>query len=263
MKKKYYNLLILLFISIPFISCESPQEIVPTGIKSASEAPSDGSSPRSFILDITGGSYSVGIVNKFTEPPKITIVTTAMCPYTYFYEIPSRIVTPKVDDIEIIATNSSMRYIRGFCDDYSCYSHADTYHYAVFWNGSQHIKAVFDPTNWRPDPLPIGIDDGGTSGIKPDYADVSITIEAKDINVNASYVDKHGNSIYTPIAGVTLLSSIRTKEGVSLDIHNITRNTIKIYFYNGSNTSDAQISPWGSMTTTLKPTSANYHYRIY
>lgn len=266
MKKIYHYLFSLLFISMSFLSCEAPPEVTPTENETTSEPLSSvrSPSPRSFTLNITGGDYSVGIIDRFTDPPKITIVSPSMCPYTYLYQIPEN-VTPKINDIEIIATNSSMRHIVGFCDDYGCYSHFGTYIYAVFWNGSQNITALFDPTNWRPDPLPPGIDDEGGSGSEPssEYSDVSITVEAMGINVTVEYLTKSGNIVKTPIAGVTLLSQIQKDYGINMELYNSNSNYTKVYLNNGSSISDVLIEPRGTYSQKISPTSANYYYRIY
>lgn len=93
------------------ISCEATQEITPTdnstsGIVSRSDVPTPGTSPKSFTLNITGGNYSVGIINRFNDPPTVTIVSPSMCPYSYYYQIPNN-VTPNVFDVEIIATTKA------------------------------------------------------------------------------------------------------------------------------------------------------------
>lgn len=267
MKKIYHYLFSMLFISMSFLSCEAPPEVIPTENKPTSETLSSvrSSSPRSFTLNITGGDYSVGIIDRFTDPPKITIVSPSMCPYTYLYQIPEN-VTPKINDIEIIATNSSMRHIVGFCDDYGCYSHSGTYSYGVFWNGSQNITALFDPTNWRPDPLPPGVDDEGGSGggeTPPEYSNVSITVETMDVSIIIEYINRYGDLVKTSIAGVTMLNQIQTNYGVKMEITNSNSNYVKVHFHDGSGTTDELIAPFGTFSKTISPTSANYYYRIY
>lgn len=271
MKKNFYYLFSLLFISMFLFSCEATQEVTPTEnntpkLLSKENASTLSSSPRSFTLNITGGDYAVGIINRFHNPPTITIVSPSMCPYPYYYEIPDN-VTPNIFDIEIIATNSSMRHIVGFCDDYGCYSHADTYHYGLFGsNIPQNITALFDPTNWRPDPLPPGVDEEGGSGeipTQPEYADVSITVEAPNINVTIDYINRYDTFVQTAIAGVTILSQIKASYGVNLDLYNANSGYTKVHFYDGKSTSDALIAPFSSITHKIVPTSANYYYRIY
>lgn len=267
MKKIYHYLFSMLFISMSFLSCEAPPEVIPTENKPTSETLSSvrSSSPRSFTLNITGGDYSVGIIDRFTDPPKITIVSPSMCPYNYLYQIPEN-VTPNYTDIEIIATNSSMRHIVGFCDDYGCYSHSGTYSYGVFWNGSQNITALFDPTNWRPDPLPPGIDDEGGSGggeTPPEYSNVSITVETMDVSIIIEYINRYGDLVKTSIAGVTMLNQIQTNYGVKMEITNSNSNYVKVHFHDGSGTTDELIAPFGTFSKTISPTSANYYYRIY
>lgn len=271
MKKNFYYLFSLLFISMFLISCEATQEITPTdnstsGIVSRSDVPTPEPNLRSFTLNITGGDYSVGIINKFNNPPTVTIVSASMCPYNYIYEIPNNIVTPKYDDIEIIATNLSMRHIDGFCDEYGCYKHAGTYHYGVFWQNAQNITALFSPTTWRPDPLPPGVDEEGGSGEIPslsEYADVSITVEAPNINVTADYINRYDTFVQTAIAGVTVLNQIKVSYGVNLELYNTNSGYTKVHFYDGKSTSDVLIPPFSSITQKIVPTSATYYYRIY
>ncbi len=270
MKKNFYYLFSLLFINMFLISCEATQEITPTdnstsGIVSRSDVPTPGTSPKSFTLNITGGNYSVGIINRFNDPPTVTIVSPSMCPYSYYYQIPNN-VTPNVFDVEIIATNQSMRYIAGFCDEDGCYSHADTYHYAVCGSSAQNITAVFDPTNWRPDPLPPGVDEEGGSGEIPslsEYANVSITVEAPNINVTADYINRYDTFVQTAIAGVTVLNQIKVSYGVNLELYNTNSGYTKVHFYDGKSTSDVLIPPFSSITQKIVPTSATYYYRIY
>lgn len=195
------------------VSCENADEIVPfqAGITNTNVTTTDvdDSVPTYFRLNIEGGEYSVGIIDRLVEPERVTIVTQDMCPFIYYYTIPEG-VTPEEDDIEVIATNSSMRHIAGFRDDYGSYAHSQTFHYAVFWKGTINITALFEE-NWRSGsvPLPKGVDDSGnTSSLAKKMVKVDINMNrfGNVFTLMSKYMDHNNNLHTTDISTFTTLS---------------------------------------------------------
>lgn len=77
MKKMNHFLSVLFLLSITMISCEKLQEI--ESFKTDVTATDiDDSGPTYFRLDIEGGNYSVGIIDRFVFPERVTIVTKDM-----------------------------------------------------------------------------------------------------------------------------------------------------------------------------------------
>lgn len=269
MRKIYFYLLTLLAWSMFAVSCEQAQDLEAPGssqTNSGPVAPGGDSSPLCFTLQIEGGDYSVGIVDRLVTPEKVTIVTASMCPYTYFYTIPSG-MEPDMDAIEIIATNSSMRYIRGFCDQYGCYSHADTYHYAYFWNRPETLTAIFEPTNYRPDPLPPGVDDNTS---KPDVeraVDVTISMERLGgaFDLTAHYTDINQHSITTGIGSYTTLYNVSTKKPLSIEVRNTTEYAGQLTFYSNGTEKVVRLGRHSSETVnySFKDVYGSCNIRIY
>lgn len=207
MKKMNHFLSVLFLLSITMISCEKLQEIESFKTDVTATDIND-SGPTYFRLDIEGGDYSVGIIDRLVSPERVTIVTKDMCPFIYYYAIPEG-VTPKDEDIEVIATNSSMPHIMGFRDEYGSYAHTQTYHYAVFWNGSIDITALFEE-NWRAgSKLPKGADDGeygSGSAAKMVKVDISMQRIGHVFTLKANYTDHNKNLQATDIFMFTTLN---------------------------------------------------------
>lgn len=195
MEKLFYYLSALLMFSA-MVSCEGLQEIEPlqeetkTSVITTSNVGDSG--PTYFILDIESNGVEdckVGIVDKLSGKKKVTIVTQKMCPYIYYYEIPDG-KTPEVDDIEVIATNSCMQHIAGFRDDFGSYAHSQTYLYAVFWQGTTHITAVFE-RDFRSYPLPEGVDESSSTEDMKRTVDVDIAMQRMGnmFSIKAQYFD--------------------------------------------------------------------------
>ena len=164
MKKMNRFLSALFLLSITMVSCEKLQEIesLKTNVTTTDV---DDSEPTYFRLDIEGGDYSVGIIDRLVSPKRVTIVTKDMCPFIYYY--------------------------------------------AVFWNGSIDITALFQE-NWRAgSKLPEGADDGrygSGSAAKMVKVDISVQRIGYVFTLKANYTDHNENSQATDIFMFTTLN---------------------------------------------------------
>ncbi len=154
MKRKMLFLAAACIIIGAIISCEQALTFEPTSQNSKSSKSLRMDSEVSYLVDRSfmfgiegeGDNFSVNIINRLERPTKIVKVTKAMCPYYYKLLVPVEVLDrADISDVEVIATNSCIRHIDGFRDDFGTYCHSDTYHFGVL--GPRHtttLTAIFD-----------------------------------------------------------------------------------------------------------------------
>lgn len=244
MKRKMLFFAVACVIIGAIISCEQALTFEPIGQngKSSKSLRMDDEVSylvdRSFTFDIEGegGNFSVNIINRLERPTKVVKVTKAMCPYYYELLVPENMLEhADICDVEIIATNSCIRHIDGFRDDFGTYCHYDTYHYGVL--GYLHtttLTAIFDMNTDRD----IYVPDENEGGTTPsDF--VNVTLEEAVTNgtfyFDVAYTSASGhNEQQSIVQGTVNIGNVQANSTLTISYESSQYNTpVTLKFNNG------------------------------